>query len=320
MKPRKNTDTTKLLPVAWRQVRKAIWNTFTHAHTLHPGDRSCAPVGHSCSYQPPAGGAERQASQMCTPQIRDLATLEGLLPHSKHAGFVLSYAPHSVWVFGGLWDHARGEQSPTVPKTIHTSSEAIGNQLYIFVGGKRGTQPMQDVKLHVFDANTLTWLPVHGACFSLCLCLCLSLSLSVTIIKKNKHFFFKKKENFQSPGHGHVVVAAGTKLFIHGGLAGDRFYDDQKLSLTGAPPTGCTVLWLWGNTCIIFGGVTPTGALDTIWIILCVIPWPVMCNSEKKDSNSVTLNCDMKKGASTESQANMLFCIVLGKMNREGEI
>lgn len=29
-----------------------------------------------------------------------------------------------------------------------------------------------------------------------------------------------------SPRHGHVVVAAGTKLFIHGGLAGDIFYND----------------------------------------------------------------------------------------------
>lgn len=29
-----------------------------------------------------------------------------------------------------------------------------------------------------------------------------------------------------SPRHGHVMVAAGTKLFIHGGLAGDNFYDD----------------------------------------------------------------------------------------------
>lgn len=29
-----------------------------------------------------------------------------------------------------------------------------------------------------------------------------------------------------SPRHGHVVVAVGTKLFIHGGLAGDVFYND----------------------------------------------------------------------------------------------
>lgn len=29
-----------------------------------------------------------------------------------------------------------------------------------------------------------------------------------------------------SPRHGHVVVAVGTKLFIHGGLAGDIFYND----------------------------------------------------------------------------------------------
>lgn len=29
-----------------------------------------------------------------------------------------------------------------------------------------------------------------------------------------------------SPRHGHVVVAVGTKLFVHGGLAGDVFYSD----------------------------------------------------------------------------------------------
>lgn len=29
-----------------------------------------------------------------------------------------------------------------------------------------------------------------------------------------------------SPRHGHVVVAVGTKLLVHGGLAGDVFYDD----------------------------------------------------------------------------------------------
>jgi hypothetical protein len=32
--------------------------------------------------------------------------------------------------------------------------------------------------------------------------------------------------NPPSPRHGHVMVAAGTQLFIHGGLAGDTFFDD----------------------------------------------------------------------------------------------
>lgn len=29
-----------------------------------------------------------------------------------------------------------------------------------------------------------------------------------------------------SARHGHVMVATGTKLFVHGGLSGDKFFDD----------------------------------------------------------------------------------------------
>lgn len=42
---------------------------------------------------------------------------------------------------------------PPSPRTFHTSSATIGNQLYVFGGGERGAQPVQDVKLHVFDAS-----------------------------------------------------------------------------------------------------------------------------------------------------------------------
>ncbi|XP_049751337.1 rab9 effector protein with kelch motifs isoform X2 [Elephas maximus indicus] len=134
-----------------------------------------------------------------------------------------------------------------------------------------------------------------------------------------------------SPRHGHVMVAAGTKLFIHGGLAGDKFYDDlhcidisdmrwQKLSPTGAAPTGCAAhsAVAVGKHVYIFGGMAPTGALDTmyqyhiekqLWTLLkfdtflppgrldhsmCIIPWPVT-SSEKEDSNSVPLNCEAEK-------------------------
>ncbi|XP_054583282.1 rab9 effector protein with kelch motifs isoform X2 [Eptesicus fuscus] len=139
-----------------------------------------------------------------------------------------------------------------------------------------------------------------------------------------------------SPRHGHVMVAAGTKLFIHGGLAGDRFYDDlhcidisdmkwQKLNPTGAAPTGCAAhsAVAVGKHLYVFGGMTPTGALDTMyqyhtekqhWTLLkfdtslprgrldhcmCVIPWPVKCTSEE-DPDPVTLNCDAEKGNSTD--------------------
>ncbi|XP_045428017.1 rab9 effector protein with kelch motifs isoform X2 [Pipistrellus kuhlii] len=139
-----------------------------------------------------------------------------------------------------------------------------------------------------------------------------------------------------SPRHGHVMVAAGTTLFIHGGLAGDRFYDDlhcidisdmkwQKLNPTGTAPTGCAAhsAVAVGKHLYVFGGMTPTGALDTMyqyqtekqhWTLLkfdtslprgrldhcmCVIPWPVKCTSEE-DPDPVTLNCDAEKGNSTD--------------------
>ncbi|CAO2597794.1 Rab9 effector protein with kelch motifs, partial [Lemmus lemmus] len=260
----------------------------------------------------------------------DTATREGLLPRYEHASFIPSCTPHSIWVFGGAdqsgnrnclqvlnlgdsgletrtWTTPEVSSPPPSPRTFHTSSAAIGNQLYVFGGGERGAQPVQDVTLHVFDASTLTWSQpeTHGSP--------------------------------PSPRHGHVMVAAGTKLFIHGGLAGDKFFDDlhcidtsnmkwQMLSPTGAVPSGCAAhaAVAVGKHVYVFGGMTPTGALNTMykyhtekqhWTALqfdtflppgrldhsmCVIPWPVMSTSE---------NCEAES-----------LCFVFGGMNTEGEI
>ncbi|XP_054357289.1 rab9 effector protein with kelch motifs isoform X1 [Pongo pygmaeus] len=349
--------------------RKATWYTLTL-----PGDSPCARVGHSCSYLPPVGNAKRgkvfivgganpnrsfsdvHAMDLGKHQW-DLVTCKGLLPRYEHASFIPSCTPDRIWVFGGAnqsgnrnclqvlnpetrtWTTPEVTSPPPSPRTFHTSSAAIGNQLYVFGGGERGAQPVQDTKLHVFDANTLTW------------------SQPETL------------GNPPSPRHGHVMVAAGTKLFIHGGLAGDRFYDDlhcidrsdmkwQKLNPTGAAPAGCAAhsAVAVGKHLYIFGGMTPAGALDTMyqyhteeqhWTLLkfdtflppgrldhsmCIIPWPVTCASEKEDSNSLTLNHEAEKGDSAdkvmshsgdsheESQTDTLLCLVFGGMNTEGEI
>ncbi|XP_073909308.1 rab9 effector protein with kelch motifs isoform X4 [Castor canadensis] len=145
--------------------------------------------------------------------------------------------------------------------------------------------------------------------------------------------------NPPSPRHGHVMVAAGTQLFIHGGLAGDTFFDDlhcidisdmkwQKLNPTGAAPAGCAAhsAVAVGKHIYIFGGMTPTGALDVMyqyhtekqhWTLLkfdtllppgrldhsmCIIPWPVTSASENEDSNSVTLNCEAERGDSADKE------------------
>uniref|UniRef100_A0A5F5PIT4 Rab9 effector protein with kelch motifs n=1 Tax=Equus caballus TaxID=9796 RepID=A0A5F5PIT4_HORSE len=298
--------------------RKATWYTLTPR-----GDSPCARVGHSCSYLPPVGDAKRGK----------VFIVGGADPNRSFSDV------HTMDLETRTWTMPEMTSPPPSPRTFHTSAAAIGNQLYVFGGGERGAQPVQDVELHVFDANTLTWSQPE--------------TLGIP----------------PSPRHGHVMVAAGTKLFIHGGLAGDKFYDDlhcidisdmkwQKLSPTGAAPTGCAAHSgvAVGKHLYIFGGMTPTGALDTMyqydiekrhWTLLkfdtflppgrldhsmCIIPWPVMCTSEKEDSNSVPLNCDAEKGESTdkrvtrggdsheESQTDTLLCFVFGGMNTEGEI
>uniref|UniRef100_A0A2K5NNP9 Rab9 effector protein with kelch motifs n=1 Tax=Cercocebus atys TaxID=9531 RepID=A0A2K5NNP9_CERAT len=233
-----------------------------------------------------------------------------------------------------MWTTPEVTSPPPSPRTFHTSSAAIGNQLYVFGGGERGAQPVQDTKLHVFDAKTLTW------------------SQPETL------------GNPPSPRHGHVMCT-----FIHGRLGRDKFYDDlhcidisnmkwQKLSPTGAAPAGCAAhsAVAVGNHLYIFGGMTPAGALDTMyqyhterqhWTLLkfdsflppgrldhsmCIIPWPVTCASEKEDSNSLTLNHEAEKRDSAdkvmshsgdsheEGQTDTLLCLVFGGMNTEGEI
>ncbi|CAH6788952.1 Rabepk [Phodopus roborovskii] len=310
----------KELPVLdpGEKPRKATWYTLTR-----PGDKPCPRVGHSCSYLPPVGDAKKGK----------VFIVGGANPNQSFSDV------HIMDLVTKTWTTPEVSSLPPSPRTFHTSSAAIGNQLYVFGGGERGAQPVQDVKLHVFDANTLMWSQpeTHG--------------------------------NPPSARHGHVMVAAGTKLFIHGGLSGDRFFDDlhcidisnmkwQKLSPTGAVPAGCAAhaAVAVGKHVYVFGGMTPTGALNTMykyhtekqhWTSLqfdtflppgrldhsmCVIPWPVMSTSENEDSDSVILNCEAEKGddvdkqvsqsggSPEESQTTTLLCFVFGGMNTEGEI
>ncbi|XP_037060408.1 rab9 effector protein with kelch motifs isoform X4 [Peromyscus leucopus] len=298
--------------------RKATWYTLTC-----PGDKPCPRVGHSCSYLPPVGDDKRGK----------VFIVGGANPNQSFSDV------HTMDLETRTWTTPEVSSPPPSPRTFHTSSAAIGNQLYVFGGGERGAQPVQDVKLHVFDANTLTWSQpeTHGSP--------------------------------PSPRHGHVMVAAGTKLFIHGGLAGDKFFDDlhcidisdmkwQKLSPTGAVPAGCAAhaAVAVGKHVYVFGGMTPTGALNTMyryhtekqhWTSLqfdtflpagrldhsmCVVPWPVTSSSENEDLESGILSCEAEEGDAAdkhgtqgggspeESQANVLLCFVFGGMNTEGEI
>uniref|UniRef100_A0A2K5Z6V6 Rab9 effector protein with kelch motifs n=1 Tax=Mandrillus leucophaeus TaxID=9568 RepID=A0A2K5Z6V6_MANLE len=248
--------------------RKATWYTLTL-----PGDSPCARVGHSCSYLPPVGNAKRGK----------VFIVGGANPNRSFSDV------HAMDLETKMWTTPEVTSPPPSPRTFHTSSAAIGNQLYVFGGGERGAQPVQDTKLHVFDASNMKW---------------------------------------------------------------------QKLSPTGAAPAGCAAhsAVAVGNHLYVFGGMTPAGALDTMyqyhterqhWTLLkfdsflppgrldhsmCIIPWPVTCASEKEDSNSLTLNHEAEKRDSAdkvmshsgdsheEGQTDTLLCLVFGGMNTEGEI
>ncbi|XP_025905312.1 rab9 effector protein with kelch motifs, partial [Nothoprocta perdicaria] len=184
--------------------------------------------------------------------------------------------------------------APPRPRTFHTSSALLGQRLYVFGGGERGAEPVRDRQLHVFDTATLTWSQpeVHG--------------------------------DPPSPRHGHAVVAVGTKLFIHGGLAGDIFYNDLfcidindmkwvKISATGDVPGGRAAhsSTVFKDHLYIFGGIDPTGALDTTykyhieqqqWTLLqfesplpaarldhsmCVIPWHTRASCDDADEDAI---------------------------------
>ncbi|KFW96051.1 Rab9 effector protein with kelch motifs, partial [Phalacrocorax carbo] len=190
----------------------------------------------------------------------------------------------------GTWETPEVCGVQPLPRTFHTSSAAVGDCLYVFGGGDKGAEPVTDQRLHGFLPNALVLLVLA------------TLTWSQPDTRGDP----------PSPRHGHVMVAVGTKLFIHGGLAGDVFYNDLfcidindmtwvKIAATGDVPGGRAShsSAVFKDHLYIFGGIGPDGTLDTTyryhtekqqWVLLqfnsplpagrldhamCVIPWRV---------------------------------------------
>ncbi|KAM8996204.1 rab9 effector protein with kelch motifs isoform 2-T2 [Ara ararauna] len=163
-----------------------------------------------------------------------------------------------------------------------------------------------------------------------------------------------------SPRHGHVMVAVGTKLFVHGGLAGDVFYSDLfcidtadmrwvKVPATGDIPGGRAshASAVFKDHLYIFGGIGPEGTLDTTyqyhtekqqWTLLhfdaplpaarldhamCVIPW----QAGKSEHTGAAATGEATAGPLLESQDEghagatvVHLLLVFGGMDTQGEI
>ncbi|XP_029470342.1 rab9 effector protein with kelch motifs isoform X2 [Rhinatrema bivittatum] len=345
------------------------------------GQSPSSRVGHTCLYLPAAkdngkgriviiGGANPNGSFSDAYIIDldshewDIPDWEGLLPRYEHASFIPASNSDNIWVFGGAnqsgnrnclqllnlemgtWQSPSVTGTPPSPRTFHTSSAAIGDKLYVFGGGDKGPDPVEDTQLHVFDSATLTW---------------------------------SQPETYGSPPsqrHGHVMTAVGPKLFIHGGLAGEKFYNDmfcldindmkwEKLKVKGDVPSGCAAhsAVAFGKHIYIFGGMDISGALNTMhkydiekqsWTQLkydsplpparldhsmCIIPWRVC--TELKNRNFVNSGDDNKLEENLEGKAvskredlhqrkkdeegsseerDIQLCLIFGGMDTNGEI
>nr|XP_020656610.1 rab9 effector protein with kelch motifs isoform X1 [Pogona vitticeps] len=273
----------------------------------------------------------------------------GLLPRYEHAAFVPASQPTSLWVYGGAsedgnrnclqvvklstgaWETPKVTGTPPSPRTYHTSTAAIGDRLYVFGGGEKGADPVQDQQLHIFDSVTRTWLQpeVDG--------------------------------QPPAPRHGHITVAVGNRIFIHGGLAGDTFYDDlfsidinemkwEVLSATGSVPGGRAAhsAAAFRDHLYIFGGMDPAGALDTMykyhiekreWMKLefktllpagrldhsmCIFPWEIPSGGEtaaQGDPGTKEASGHRRQGEGASPRARVVhLCFIFGGMNMKGEI
>ncbi|KAF3701987.1 Rab9 effector protein with kelch motifs [Channa argus] len=275
-------------------------------------------VGHTCTFIPSeeggkgkiltVGGANPSGSFSHCHIINldnhewDIPEWEGLEARYEHCSFVPESSPQSLWVFGGAeqtgnrncfqqiqltdsgsnWKNVPVNGTSPCPRTYHTNSACIGDKLFVFSGGKAGAAPVSDQKLHVFDTVSSTW------------------SQPETL---GRH---------PSPRHGHVIAAVGSKIYIHGGMAGEKFHNDMyfldtrnmkwdKVHVKGDSPPGVAShsAVVLGKTIYIFGGMTADGASNFMyrfntdesrWMLMkfkgdmppnrldhsmCLLPWKV---------------------------------------------
>lgn len=246
------------------------------------GDSPSIRVGHTCTHVKGLSdgdngklyviGGANPSGAFCDTFVLDLNTMlwdivdyPGFRARYEHAAFVPQSEPEKIFVFGGAdptgnmndiqvldtatnsWSTPNITGTLPTPRTYHTTA-VVGDKFIVYSGGHSGPDPVGDRQVHCFDVKTSAWsiLPVKG--------------------------------DSPKPRHGHVMVAVGNRLFIHGGMAGSAFYDDfhlmdlDKMSWSNirrkkvtpqarAAHSGVAV----GKDIYIFGGMSREGALDDLY-------------------------------------------------------
>ncbi|XP_072026135.1 rab9 effector protein with kelch motifs-like [Amphiura filiformis] len=192
---------------------------------------------------------------------------DGLIGRYEHCAFNPESQPDNIYIFGGAdqaknlndvqmlnlasekWSSISVSGTPPSHRTCR-SSASIGNKLYVFGGGGEKSEPVTDRRLHVFDIGSLTWSQPEV------------------------------KGKVPKPRLGHVMVGIGNKIYLHGGMARDIFYNElyeldidtmtwKVLRCKGDVPQGCTAhaaVAISNTQFCIQGGMTSSGALDSTYV------------------------------------------------------
>jgi len=160
---------------------------------------------------------------------------------------------NDLWQYdpdSGCWGEVSPRGVPPSPRTFHCTTSARGTSLLVFSGGTAGTTPTDDQNIYCLETAPLEWShPTTSG-------------------------------TAPSPRQGHVLAVVGSRLFVHGGMAGQEILDDlhtldldtwswSRPVVSGAPPPplaahGCAVV---GRKLYMFGGLTVGEASDGLYCL-----------------------------------------------------
>jgi N-acetylneuraminic acid mutarotase len=194
----------------------------------------------------------------------DTVDSPGLRPRYEHAAFVPASKAGKIYVFGGanqagnmndiqvldtdtnVWTTLNPAGTAPAPRTHHTTA-CVGDKLIVYSGGHTGADPVGDRQVHCFDAAREEW--------------------TVVAVRGDP----------PKPRHGHAMAAVGSKVLVHGGMAGATFYDDlhvldldrqawSAVKKKRAFPCAraAHAMMAVGSDVYVFGGMNRQGALDDL--------------------------------------------------------
>ena len=245
------------------------------------GESPSVRVGHTCSYIPgPEGtdgkiyviGGANPSGPFQETYVLDLSTftwdtLDSTVFKARyeHSAFTPKSQPNKIYVFGGAdqggnhndiqvldtstktWSTVTTNGTPPSARTYHLTV-CVEDRFIVYSGGHQASDPVGDRQVHCFDTLTSTWstLNVRG--------------------------------DPPKPRHGHTGSVVGHKIYFHGGMSGQAFYDDLhvldldtvtwkaiKQKKVHPSPRAAHASCTLGTDIYVFGGMNRDGALDDMW-------------------------------------------------------